>query len=170
MHGKTGQIKYMTCHKNPSPNNNNAENRKIERNVITITNNSFARIKRKRSRANQQNQMHTMLQLQFRKKWPIRLDLCTKLIKKNILGFEPYNERLCKLRIKGKFHNLCIISVYSPTEEKTDEKKENYYENLQIVHNKIPKRDIVIILRGLNAKIGKEEVYQNVAHAALDLK
>jgi len=84
-------------------------------------------------------------------------------IKKNILSFEPYNERLCKLRIKGKFNNLSITSVHAPTEEKTDEEKEKFYEDLQIVHNKIPKHDIVIILGDINAKIGKEDVYQNVA-------
>jgi exonuclease III len=84
-------------------------------------------------------------------------------IKKNILSFESYNERLCKLQIKGKFNNSSIISVHAPTEEKTDEEKEKFYEDLHIVRNKIPKRDIVIILGDLNAKIGKEDVYQNVA-------
>jgi len=54
-------------------------------------------------------------------------------IKKNILSFEPYNQRLCKLQINGKFYNLSIISVHVPTEEKTDEKKK-FYEDLQIVH------------------------------------
>ena len=42
-------------------------------------------------------------------------------------------------------------------------KKKKFYEDLQIVHNKIPKHDIVIILVNLNDKIGKEDVYQNVA-------
>jgi exonuclease III len=69
----------------------------------------------------------------------------------------------CKLRIKGKFNNLSIISVHAPAEEKTDEEKEKLYEDLQTVHNKIPKHDIVIVLGDLNAKIGKEVVYQNVA-------
>jgi exonuclease III len=36
-------------------------------------------------------------------------------IKKSILSFEPYNERICKLRIKGKYNNLSIISVHAPT-------------------------------------------------------
>jgi exonuclease III len=49
------------------------------------------------------------------------------------------------------------------TEEKTDEEKEKFYEDLQIVHNKIPKHDIVIILGDLNAELGKEDVYQNFA-------
>jgi exonuclease III len=31
--------------------------------------------------------------------------LVKKEIEKNILGFAPYNEQMCKLRIKGKHHN-----------------------------------------------------------------
>jgi hypothetical protein len=77
-------------------------------------------------------------------------------IKKNVLSFEPYNERLCKLLIKKQFNNLSIISEHALTEEKTDEKKRKFYEDLQIVHNKIPKHDIVIILGDLNAKNWKE--------------
>ena len=84
-------------------------------------------------------------------------------IKNNTLSFEPYDERLCKLRIKGKFNYLSVISVHTPTEEKTDEEKGKFYEDLQVVHNKIPKHDIIIILGDLNAKIGKEDIYQNVA-------
>jgi exonuclease III len=84
-------------------------------------------------------------------------------IKKNILGFEPYNKRICKLRIKGKFKNLSVISLHAPTGEKTDEEKIKFYEDPQNVYNKIPKHDIVIILGDLSAKIGKEDVYQNVA-------
>ena len=77
-------------------------------------------------------------------------------IKNNILSFELYNERLCKLWIKGKFNNLSIISAYAPTEEKTDEEKEKFYQVLQTVHNRIPKHDIVIIMGDLNAKIERK--------------
>jgi hydroxypyruvate isomerase len=68
-----------------------------------------------------------------------------------------------QLRIKGRCNNLSIISACAPTEEKTDEEKEKFYEDLQLVHNKIPRHGIVIILGDLNAKIGKEDEYQNVA-------
>jgi len=42
-----------------------------------------------------------------------------------IIDFEPINERMCKLRIKGKFYNMTLISVYAPTE---DENKRNAEE------------------------------------------
>jgi len=60
---------------------------------------------------------------------------------------------LCKLRTKGKFNNLSIISVHAATGEKYTEEKEKFYEDLQTVHNKIPKHDIVIMMGDLNAKI-----------------
>jgi exonuclease III len=59
-------------------------------------------------------------------------------IKKNILSFEPYNERICKLLIKGKYNNLSIVSVHAPTDEKGEEEKEKFYEDLQKVHNETP--------------------------------
>jgi len=57
---------------------------------------------------------------------------------------------------------LSIISVHAPTEEKAEEEKEKFYKDLQKIHNKIPKHDIVIIMGDLNVKIGKEDVYQHV--------
>ena len=48
-------------------------------------------------------------------------------IKKNILSFERYTERLCKLRIKEKFNNLSTISVHAATGEKYDEETEKFY-------------------------------------------
>jgi exonuclease III len=66
-------------------------------------------------------------------------------------------------KLKESLIIYLLISVHAPTEEKTDEEKEKFYEDLEIVHNKIPKHDIVIILGDLNAKIGNEDVYQNVA-------
>jgi hypothetical protein len=48
----------------------------------------------------------------------------------NVIGLEPYNERLCKLRIKGKYNNITLINVYDPTEDHTEETKEQFYENL----------------------------------------
>jgi hypothetical protein len=38
----------------------------------------------------------------------------------------PYNERLCKLRLKGKFNNISLISIYAPMEDKMDKIKEQF--------------------------------------------
>ena len=33
-----------------------------------------------------------------------------------ILGFEPISDRICKLRVKGKFYNMSLINIHAPTE------------------------------------------------------
>ena len=38
------------------------------------------------------------------------------------IRFEPINERICNMRIKGKFYNMTIVSVYAPTEDENKQK------------------------------------------------
>jgi hypothetical protein len=57
----------------------------------------------------------------------------------------PHNERLCKLRLKGKFNDTSPISVYTATEDKMDEIKEQFYEDLQKAVDNTPTRDTTII-------------------------
>ena len=37
-----------------------------------------------------------------------------------IPGFEPISDRICKLRVKGKFHNMALINTYAPTKDKEE--------------------------------------------------
>ena len=79
-----------------------------------------------------------------------------------VMRFEPYNKCLCKLRIKGKYNNITLINVYAPTEDNTEETKEQLYDNLQYLLDKTPKNDTVIILGDVNAQLGKERLYREV--------
>jgi hypothetical protein len=38
-----------------------------------------------------------------------------KKMQNYVIGFESYNERLCKLRLKGKYNNIMLINIYAPT-------------------------------------------------------
>lgn len=77
-----------------------------------------------------------------------------------VIGFDPVNERLCTLRIRGKFFNYTLINVYAPTEDKDNEEKELFYEKLVEVYDGAPKRDIKMILGDFNAKVGREVYYR----------
>ena len=70
-----------------------------------------------------------------------------------VIVFEPYNERLCKQRIKGKCNNITLINVYAPTEDHTEETKEQFYDNLQYLLDKTPKGDTIIIVGDVNAQL-----------------
>jgi len=84
-------------------------------------------------------------------------------IRDNVIGFEAVNDRLCKLRLKGKYNNVSLINIYAPTEDKADTEKENFYEELQQIIYQTPKSDTTLVLGDANAKIGKEDIYNEVS-------
>lgn len=47
--------------------------------------------------------------------------------KGSILGFEAINERICKLRMKGKYNNISLISAYAPTETGDELEIDTFY-------------------------------------------
>ena len=84
-------------------------------------------------------------------------------MKECLLEFEPQSNRICKIRLKGKFRNVTVISAHAPMNEKDEQEKESFYENLEDVYNRIPRYDTVIINGDFNAKIGKRDYQQQVA-------
>jgi len=61
-----------------------------------------------------------------------------------ILGFEPISDRICKLRIKGKFYTTTLINICTPMEDKEEDIKEQFYEELQRTQDRVPKHDVTI--------------------------
>jgi len=75
----------------------------------------------------------------------------------NILLFEPVSDRLCWIRVRGKFRNYSIINVHAPTEDKDDERKDKFYLELEIIYSRCPKHDIKMVLGDFKSKVGREE-------------
>jgi hypothetical protein len=65
--------------------------------------------------------------------------LVRKKYKHIVIGFEPMNERLCILRVRGKFNNTTIICVHAPTEGKKMKLRRPSIRNLirSIIEHKI---------------------------------
>jgi exonuclease III len=72
------------------------------------------------------------------------------------MGFSPETDRICSLRIRGRFFNTTIICVHAPTEEKNEIQKDDFYEDLERIYMKAPKQDIKVVMGDFNAKVGKE--------------
>ena len=83
-------------------------------------------------------------------------------MKKNVLDFKAVDERICVLRIKTKFQNVSLINVHAPTEEKEETEKEAFYQKVEEIYDLCPSNDIKILLGDLNAKVGKEEIFQGI--------
>lgn len=58
----------------------------------------------------------------------------------------PFNERICKIRIEGKNQNISLVNVHAPN-DKDDEMKEVFYEDLQNIVDRIPKHEILLIIK-----------------------
>ena len=72
----------------------------------------------------------------------------------------PISNRLITIRLRAKPFNITIIQVYAPTSAYSNEDVEVFYEELQKVPNKTPKKDILVVQGDWNAKIG-EDAYEN---------
>ena len=77
-----------------------------------------------------------------------------------IIKFDPIDERFCYMRLKGKFNNISVVSIYAPTEDGIEEEKVEFYENLESLMNTLPKYDTKLIMGDANAKIGKEVCWE----------
>ncbi|KAF0682285.1 craniofacial development protein 2-like, partial [Aphis craccivora] len=73
----------------------------------------------------------------------------------HVKTFQAINERICYIRLTGHIFDIVIINCYAPTEEKGEDIKESFY-SMGLILNYCVK----IVLGDLNAKVGREEIYQ----------
>ena len=64
---------------------------------------------------------------------------------------------MISLHFQGKSFNTKVIQVYVPTSNAEKAEVERFYEDLQGLLEITPKKDILIIIRDWNAKVGSRE-------------
>ncbi|KAK9702451.1 hypothetical protein QE152_g29930 [Popillia japonica] len=80
----------------------------------------------------------------------------------SVIDFEERLDRICRLRIRGETKNISFLNIDAPTEEKEEETKDIFYEELEMAIDNIPKEDILIVIGDANAKIGSEKIYGEI--------
>jgi exonuclease III len=58
----------------------------------------------------------------------------------------------------GRWCHIIVLKVHAPIEDKTDEVKDSFYEELERVFDKFPKYHMKILLGDFNAKVGREDI------------
>ena len=58
---------------------------------------------------------------------------------------------------QGKPFNIKVIQVYAPTSNAEEAEVEWFYEDLQDLLELTPKKDVLFIMGGWNAKVGSQE-------------
>ena len=71
--------------------------------------------------------------------------------------YEAVSERMVWCRLKGKFVNITVIQVYAPTEDKPDDEKDDFYEQLREVVRTVKQHDMLLLMGDFNAKVGQED-------------
>lgn len=78
-------------------------------------------------------------------------------IAKSVLGYNPVNDRIISIRIRGRPLNITLIQVYAPTTDAEEEDIEEFYGKLQQVIDDTSRKDILLVVGDWNAKVGNEE-------------
>jgi exonuclease III len=55
---------------------------------------------------------------------------------------------------------IIVLNVHAPTEDKTDDVKDSFCEELERVFDKFPKYHMEILLGDFKAKVGKEDIFK----------
>jgi exonuclease III len=61
---------------------------------------------------------------------------------------------------RGRCCHIIVLNVHAPTEDKTDDVKDSFYEELERVFDKFPRYHTKILLGDLNAKVGREDIFK----------
>src|SRR6218665_1368250 len=79
-----------------------------------------------------------------------------KKIAGTLLEYQTVNDQILAIEISAKPRKLSIVQIYGPTAVSTVESLAQFYWDLDMVVNKIPKQNIKVIMGELNAKVGKQ--------------
>ncbi|XP_030747721.1 craniofacial development protein 2-like [Sitophilus oryzae] len=87
--------------------------------------------------------------------------IVSKSLTKSVVDFVPHTDRTAMIRIKARPVNLNIIQVYAPTTDAADQDLEQFYSDVKDLLKLTKKHEVNIIMRDLNAKLGKGR-YENI--------
>jgi hypothetical protein len=67
--------------------------------------------------------------------------------------------RLSYIMLRGSCH-IIILNIHALTEAKTDDVKNSFYEELEVVFDKFLKYHVKILLEDFNAKVSRDDIFK----------
>jgi hypothetical protein len=74
-------------------------------------------------------------------------------------GFSCVRESYQQLILRGHCCHIIVLNVHAPTEKKSGDVKNSFYEELERVFDKFPKYHMKILLGDFNAKLSREAIF-----------
>lgn len=77
-----------------------------------------------------------------------------KSVHSSVLGYNPVSSLILTIKINAKSGKLNIVQIYAPTATSAEDDLNDFYNKLESTIQEIPNKEITLIQRDLNAKIG----------------
>ena len=62
--------------------------------------------------------------------------------------------------LRGHWCNIIVLNVHAPSEEKSDDSKDGFYEELEQIFGHFPKYHMEGVLKDFNAKTERKDVFK----------
>ncbi|XP_025205077.1 craniofacial development protein 2-like [Melanaphis sacchari] len=73
--------------------------------------------------------------------------------------FNSIFERICTIRLRTKLKEICLINIHAPTKNSDERDKDEFYDEVTRISDRLPGSVIKIVLGDINAKIWKELMF-----------
>ena len=73
-----------------------------------------------------------------------------------VIGCCPVSSTLITIRLRAAPFNITIVQAYAPTSVHDDNEIEEFYDLLQNVIDQTPKKNILVVQRSWNTKVGTD--------------
>jgi hypothetical protein len=70
------------------------------------------------------------------------------------------SDRMSYIILRGHWCDISVLNVHAPTEDKTDDVKDSFYNEPKRVFDKFPKYHMKILLGDFNAEVGREDIFK----------
>jgi hypothetical protein len=70
------------------------------------------------------------------------------------------SDRMSYIILRGRWCDIIVLNVHPPTEDKSDNMKVMFYEELEYVFDRFPKYHMNILLGHFNDKEGREDIFK----------
>jgi hypothetical protein len=67
------------------------------------------------------------------------------------------SDRISYIIVRGRWCHITVLKDHAPTEVKTDDVKDSFYEELELVFHTLPKYSMKFLLGDFNAQVGRQD-------------